>query len=90
MGIVLPRELEEAIKQKVASKAYDSAEHVIAEALKLLVRRDEALLERNQKLQWLRQAFVEGLASEDLGPLTRDEFREAIAGRQIKRADPVK
>jgi antitoxin ParD1/3/4 len=50
MNIPLPKELEDLIRRKVASKDYLSASHVLEEALTLLEERDQALVMRQQRL----------------------------------------
>jgi Arc/MetJ-type ribon-helix-helix transcriptional regulator len=42
--------------------------------MKLLDRRDDAIIERNHKLQWLRSAFIKGQASGEPVELNADEF----------------
>ena len=90
MSIVLPKELEDLIQDKVASGAYDSVEEVIAEAVKLLDRRDDAIIARNRKLQWLREAWRKGVESSDFGPLTREELRALAKGETINRSVSAK
>jgi antitoxin ParD1/3/4 len=82
MGIVLPKELEDLIQEMVASGAYDSPEEVVSEALKLLQNREERMIERNRKLQWLRNAIQQGEQSGDAVELDFDAFLATLRARR--------
>jgi antitoxin ParD1/3/4 len=56
-NISLPPELEEYVAAKVASGEYAHASEVVREGLRLMMR------EEAEKLEWLRNAITEGLAS---------------------------
>jgi antitoxin ParD1/3/4 len=60
MNISLTPQLEEMIRQKVASGSYTSASEVVREALRLMELEDEI---RNLKLRQLREDVQEGLRS---------------------------
>jgi antitoxin ParD1/3/4 len=60
MNISLTPQLEEMIRQKVASGSYTSASEVVREALRLMELEDEL---RNLKLRQLREDIQEGLRS---------------------------
>ncbi len=60
MNISLTPQLEEMIREKVASGSYTSASEVVREALRLMELEDEI---RGIKLQQLREDIQEGLNS---------------------------
>lgn len=60
-NISLPQELEEYVDAKVSSGEYAHASEVVREGIRLLMR------EEAEKLEWLRNAVAEGLASPTLG-----------------------
>lgn len=60
MAIQLPSDLEERIRQKVASGEYDDPSAVIRAAIRLLDKRD-------QRVQELRASIDEGLAAIERG-----------------------
>ena len=62
-NVSLPPDLEEYIDAKVASGEYAHASEVVRDALRLL-RQHEA-----EKLEWLRNAIAEGIASGERGEL---------------------
>jgi antitoxin ParD1/3/4 len=66
ISISLTPELVGLIKGKVASGRYTSTSEVVREALRLLERADEREADTRARL---RQAWEEGLASGDAGPL---------------------
>ena len=66
VSISLTPELVGLIKTKVASGRYTSTSEVVREALRLLERADQRDAE---ELRRLRQAWEEGVASGDRGPL---------------------
>jgi antitoxin ParD1/3/4 len=63
-SIWLPPEIERYIDDKVASGEFADAGDVVREALRLMMR------EEAEKLEWLRNAIAEGIASGDLGELS--------------------
>lgn len=80
ISISLTPELVGLIKAKVDSGRYTSSSEVIREALRLLERSDTREAESHANL---RQAWEEGLASGDAGPLDfktlKSEARRGLA-----------
>ncbi len=66
-NISLPPELEAYIEAKVASGQYAHASEVVRDGIRLLMR------EEAEKLEWLRAAIAEGVASADRGELLSGE-----------------
>ena len=66
-NISLPPELEEYIDAKVSSGEYAHASEVVREGIRLLMQREA------EKLEWLRNAIAEGIASAEREPLIPDE-----------------
>ena len=66
ISISLTPELVALIKAKVATGRYSSTSEVVREALRLLERADAREAEEQARL---RQAWGEGVASGDAGPL---------------------
>ena len=56
-NISLPPDLEEYIDAKVASGEYAHASEVVRDGLRLLMQQEA------EKLEWLRKAIAEGIAS---------------------------
>ncbi len=86
MPIAVPHDLEERIREKVASGDYDDPSAVIRAALRLLDSRDH-------KLRELRALVAEGLASIERGDVREwtPELLEDIereADEQIRRGVP--
>jgi antitoxin ParD1/3/4 len=78
ISISLTPELLRYIKTKVATGRYASVSEVVREALRVLERIDQRQSE--SRIQ-IRQAWNEGLASEDLGPLDFAELKAAARSR---------
>jgi len=79
MNINLTPQLEDLVRQKVASGLYTSASEVVREALRLMDEKDRLL---GAKLDQLRQDIREGLES---GPATEWDPEEIKrAGRATK------
>ena len=74
MNISLTPELEQLVDEKVRSGLYTSASEVVREALRLLVRFDEA---RRNELSALSRKIDEGLAQAERG--------EVITGKESRR-----
>ena len=72
ISISLAPELVGLIKAKVDSGRYNSTSEVVAEALRLLDRADEREASESAKL---RQAWEEGVASDDAGLLNLSELK---------------
>jgi antitoxin ParD1/3/4 len=82
ISISLTPELVELIKAKVESGRYSSTSEVVREALRLLERLDRYEAGR---LETLRQAWAEGIASGDAGPLDLDELKKAARAGLARR-----
>jgi antitoxin ParD1/3/4 len=80
MNINLTPQLEELVRQKVASGLYTSASEVVWEALRLMEEQDRI---RALKLEQLRQDIREGLES---GPPTPWSLAEAQQEGRHRRA----
>ena len=72
MGIELKPEYRTMVARKVASGRYDSEADVLEQALRLLDFRDQ---EREEKLEWLRRAWQEGIESGPGKPLDFNELK---------------
>ena len=81
VSISLTPELADLIRAKVASGRYSSPSEVVCEALRLLERADQCDAE---ELRRLREAWKEGMASGDAGPLDfaalKAEARDRLPG----------
>jgi len=82
MNVNLSPQLEEMVRQKVASGRYNSASEVVREALRLLDERDQL---RAAKLERLRLDIQDGLTS---GPATNWDPDEIKREGRKRRADP--
>ena len=78
VSVSLTPELVELIKAKVASGRYASTSEVVREALRLLERADRR---EGEELRRLREAWEEGLASGDAGPLDFAVLKAEARGR---------
>jgi antitoxin ParD1/3/4 len=78
MNINLTPQLEELVRQKVASGLYTSASEVVREALRLMDEKDRLL---DAKLNQLRQAIGEGLDSGPAAPWDPEEIKRAGRSR---------
>ncbi len=72
MNVNLTPQLEDMVRQKVASGLYTSASEVIREALRLLDDQDRL---RAARLEQLRTDIQEGLDSGPATPWTPDEIK---------------
>jgi antitoxin ParD1/3/4 len=61
VNVSLTDELGEFVKAKLSSGRYTSASEVVSEALRLMKQTEQA------RLEFLRQAWAEGVASGDAG-----------------------
>lgn len=66
-NVSLPQELEDYVAAKVASGEYAHASEVMREGVRLLMRQEA------EKLEWLRDAIAEGVASIKRGRLIPDD-----------------
>jgi antitoxin ParD1/3/4 len=78
MNINLTPQLEELVRQKVASGLYTSASEVVREALRLMDEKDRLL---DAKLNQLRQEIREGLDSGSAAPWDPEEIKRAGRAR---------
>jgi len=78
MNINLTPQLEELVRQKVASGLYTSASEVVHDALRLMDEKDRLL---NAKLNQLRQDIREGLDSGPGAPWDAEEIKRAGRAR---------
>ena len=60
MNVPLPQQLERAVKQKVATGKYRSAEELVAEAVSRLIEEEDAT---PRDLSWLEKELQAGLDS---------------------------
>jgi len=82
MNVNLSPQLEDMVKQKVASGLYTSASEVVREALRLMETQDQL---RAAKLNQLRQDIREGCESGESTPWDADEIkREGRRRRQTR------
>lgn len=82
MNVNLTPQLEEMIRQKVASGLYTSASEVVREALRLMEEQDRL---RTAKLEQLRQDIREGLNSGDATPWDAEEIKREGRKRRAAR-----
>jgi antitoxin ParD1/3/4 len=75
MHVSLTSNLEEMVRAKVESGAYNNASEVIREALRLMVERDRL---REARLAHLRQALAEGEASGPAAPFDFDALQAEL------------
>ena len=83
MNINLSPQLEELVRQKVASGLYTSASEVVREALRLMEEQDRI---RSAKLEHLRQDIREGLESGAATPWSLDEVKQEGRKRRAARS----
>jgi antitoxin ParD1/3/4 len=82
MNVNLSPQLEELVRQKVASGLYTSASEVVREALRLMEEQDRI---RAAKLEQLRQEIREGLDSGTATPWSPDEAKQEGRRRRSER-----
>ncbi len=83
MNVNLTPQLEDMVRQKVASGLYASASEVVREALRLMEDRDQV---RAAKLAQLRQDIRDGLNSGDPTPWNPEEIKREGRKRRAARA----
>lgn len=81
LNISLTPQLEEMVRQKVASGLYNSASEVVREALRLMEAQDQL---RAIKLEQLRQDIREGLDSGSAGELDVEIIKQRGRARLKK------
>jgi antitoxin ParD1/3/4 len=82
MNVNLSPQLEELVRQKVASGLYTSASEVVREALRLMEEQDRI---RAVKLEQLRQDIREGLDSGPATPWSPEEAQQEGRRRRAER-----
>ena len=82
MNVNLTPQLEEMVRQKVASGLYTSASEVVREALRLMEERDRV---RAVKLEQLRQDIRDGLNSGEPTPWDPEEIKREGRARRAAR-----
>ena len=80
MNINLTPQLEDLVRQKVASGLYTSASEVVREALRLMDEKDRLL---GAKLDQLRQDIREGLESGPATPWDPEEIKREGRARLV-------
>ena len=83
MNVNLTPQLEEMVRQKVASGLYTSASEVVREALRLMEEQDRL---RAAKLEQLRQDIRDGLDSGEPTPWDPEEIKQEGRTRRAARA----
>ncbi len=73
MNVNLSPQLEDMVRQKVASGLYTSASEVVREALRLMEAQDRF---RTAKLEQLRQDIREGLESGEPTPWKAEDIKQ--------------
>ena len=84
MNVNLSPQLEDMVRQKVASGLYTSASEVVREALRMMEAQDQL---RAAKLEQLRQDIREGLESGESTPWDADELKQEGRQRRAARAN---
>ena len=79
MNINLPPELQDLVRQKMASGLYTSASEVVCEALRLMEEKDRLLI---RKLEQLREDISKGLESGPAAPWDPEEIKREGRGRK--------
>ena len=87
LNINLTPQLEELVRQRVASGRYNSASEVVREALRLLERQDEL---RTLKLEQLRRDIRQGFESGPPVPWNRAAIKRAGRKRLAARRATLK
>ena len=77
-------QLEEMVRQKVASGLYTTASEVVQEALRLMDERDQM---RVAKLDQLRQAIQDGLDSGPAVEFDREDVKRAGRARRAAKVE---
>jgi antitoxin ParD1/3/4 len=84
MNVNLTPQLEEMVKQKVASGLYTSASEVVREALRLMDEQDRL---RALKFEQLREALRDGLNSGEPTPWDPEEIKREGRKRRAAKAN---
>ncbi|MFZ4700067.1 MAG: type II toxin-antitoxin system ParD family antitoxin [Candidatus Methylumidiphilus sp.] len=83
MNVNLSPQLEDMVRQKVASGLYTSASEVVREALRMMEAQDQL---RAAKIEQLRQDIREGLESGEPTPWDAEEIKQEGRQRRAARA----
>jgi antitoxin ParD1/3/4 len=83
LNINLTPQLEDMVRQKVASGLYNSASEVVREALRLMEAQDQL---RAVQLEQLRQDIREGLESGSAGELDLESIKQRGRARRQQSA----
>jgi antitoxin ParD1/3/4 len=78
MNVSLTDELANFVKAKVAAGRYTSSSEVVREALRLMEKVEE---QEAEKLEFLRQAWKEGIDSGDAGELDFQALKKEARAR---------
>jgi antitoxin ParD1/3/4 len=78
MNVSLTEQLAKFVKSKVSSGRYTSSSEVVREALRLLEQRDQREAE---KLQFLREAWRDGVDSGDAGEVNFAVLKQEARAR---------
>ena len=84
MNVNLSPQLDDMVRQKVASGLYTSASEVVREALRMMEAQDQL---HAAKLEQLRQDIREGLESGESTPWDADEIKQEGRQRRAARAN---
>lgn len=83
MNVSLPEELANFVKAKVSAGRYASSSEVVREALRLMERYEH---QEAEKLQFLQQAWRDGVNSGDAGEIDFDELKKTARAKLAKKA----
>ena len=80
MKVVIPEQLEDVVKEKVASGKYRSAEELVTEALSRLIAEEDV---SRYDLSWLEKELQKGLdsASREMTEADWEQLRQRIERR---------
>lgn len=82
MNVVIPQQLERAVKEKIASGKYRSAEELITEAVSRLIEEENAA---PRDLSWLEKELQAGLDSpaREMTEVDWEQLRQRIERRVV-------
>ncbi len=83
MNVSLTEELANFVKAKVSGGRYSSASEVVREALRLM---EKAERQEAEKLNFLRQAWKEGIDSGDAGEMDFAALKQEARARLASKA----
>lgn len=88
LNVVISDDLESFVRRKVDTGEYDSPEHVVEDALRMLRigdREEPIGKTEEERLAWLRAAWKAGIASGDAGPLDFEALKAEARRRRAAR-----